>query len=148
MIKKENDYESIYTQLMDYQSKLHEQNLKRIRIGLKCVIFIPLLFMFLLFLTDSNKVIFLILWIASLFMISIYLIIVEYSDYNLQNKMNALTNSDAEAVPLLSADLENMEKKVRKTRDRISQALNAEDIPDNTDDAAATEAEKIREKET
>lgn len=148
MIKKENDYEAIYTQLMDYQSKLHEQNLKRIRIGLKCVIFIPLLFMFLLFLTDSNKVIFLILWIASLFMISIYLIIVEYSDYNLQNKMNALTNSDAEAVPLLSADLENMEKKVRKTRDRISQALNAEDIPDNTDDAAATEAEKIREKET
>lgn len=148
MKKKENDYESIYTQLMDYQSKLHEQNLKRIRIGLKCVIFIPLLFMFLLFLTDSNKVIFLILWIASLFMISIYLIIVEYSDYNLQNKMNALTNSDAEAVPLLSADLENMEKKVRKTRDRISQALNAEDIPDNTDDAAATEAEKIREKET
>lgn len=148
MIKKENDYEAIYTQLMDYQSKLHEQNLKRIRIGLKCVIFIPLLFMFLLFLTDSNKVIFLILWIASLFMISIYLIIVEYSDYNLQNKMNALTNSDAEAVPLLSADLENMEKKVRKTRDRISQALNAEDIHDNTDDAAATEAEKIREKET
>ena len=42
-----------------------------------------LYFLILLFWTDSNKVVFLILWIVSLFALATYLILVEYVDYNL-----------------------------------------------------------------
>ena len=39
-----------------------------------------------LFITDSSKIIFLVLWIASLFGIAIYLIGVEYVDYKSRKK--------------------------------------------------------------
>lgn len=81
----------IYGELADFQDKLHAQNLKRIHIGLLCVLIIPMIFLALMFITDSNKVIWLILWIVSLFAISAYLIVVEYGDYNLQHRINSIT---------------------------------------------------------
>ena len=80
----ERNYEEIFQKVLDYEQALHEKNRKRIKIGLKCIWIVPLCFLALLFLTGSNKVIFLILWIVSLFALSIYLIVVEYIDYNLQ----------------------------------------------------------------
>ena len=100
--KKINQNNSdIYGELVDFQDRLHAQNLKRIHIGLLCVLIIPMIFLALMFITDSNKVIWLILWIVSLFAISSYLIVVEYGDYNLQHRINSITGSDAEPVPLL-----------------------------------------------
>ena len=55
-----------------------------------------MIFLALMFITDSNKVIWLILWIVSLFAISSYLIVVEYGDYNLQHRINSITGSDAD----------------------------------------------------
>ena len=56
-----------------------------------------MIFLFLLFVTESSKVIFLILWIVSLFVIASYLIVVEYMDYNLQEKIKEFTgDEDAE----------------------------------------------------
>ena len=83
----ERDYEEIFQKVLDYEQTLHEKNRKRIKIGLKCIWIVPLFFLALLFLTGSNKVIFLILWIVSLFALSIYLIVVEYMDHNLQEKI-------------------------------------------------------------
>lgn len=83
----ERDYEEIFQKVLDYEQPLHEKNRKRIKIGLKCIWIVPLFFLALLFLTGSNKVIFLILWIVSLFALSIYLIVVEYMDHNLQEKI-------------------------------------------------------------
>ena len=75
--KKINQNNSdIYGELVDFQDRLHAQNLKRIHIGLLCVLIIPMIFLSLMFITDSNKVIWLILWIVSLFAISSYLIVV------------------------------------------------------------------------
>ena len=93
--KKINQNNSdIYGELVDFQDRLHAQNLKRIHIGLLCVLIIPMIFLSLMFITDSNKVIWLILWIVSLFAISSYLIVVEYGDYNLQHRINSITGSD------------------------------------------------------
>ena len=61
-----------------------EKNQKKIRWGIRCVILIPLVFLMLTFSMDSSKVVFLVLWIVSLFTISAYLIYVEYMDYTLQ----------------------------------------------------------------
>ena len=90
----ERDYEEIFQKVLDYEQTLHEKNRKRIKIGLKCIWIVPLFFLALLFLTGSNKVIFLILWIMSLFALSIYLIVVEYMDYNLQEKIMELKGEE------------------------------------------------------
>lgn len=83
-MKKKNNYQELYQEMKKQQEALHARNQKRIRIGIRCILVIPLLFLFLMFLTDSNKVIFLTLWIASLFLLAGYLIYVEYGDFQIQ----------------------------------------------------------------
>ena len=61
----EKDYEKMYDILAQYENEMHEKNQKKLRIGLRCIWIIPLIFLCLLFLTDTSKVVFLILWIAS-----------------------------------------------------------------------------------
>ena len=84
--KLENHYEMV----MDFEKKSHEKNQKRIRIGLRCLYIIPAIFLFLLMVMKSSKIIFLAFWIISLFILAVYLIVVEYMDYNLQNHINKL----------------------------------------------------------
>ena len=93
-MEKKEKYEQMYEMLMDYERKIHEKNQKRIKIGLKCILIIPLIFLILLFWTDSNKVVFLILWIVSLFGIAVYLLFVEYMDFYLQEKLNELDENE------------------------------------------------------
>ena len=79
----------MYDKLVGYEKTIHERNQKRIKIGLRCIYIIPLFFLVLLMIVpDSSKIIFLVLWIVSLFAIAVYLIGVEYVDYKLQEKMN------------------------------------------------------------
>ena len=76
--------QKMYDMVMDYEEMIHQQNQKRIKNGLRCIYIIPAVFLFLMFATGSSKVIFLVLWIVSLFVIAVYLIYVEYMDYTLQ----------------------------------------------------------------
>ena len=79
----------MYDKLVGYEKTIHEQNQKRIKIGLRCIYIIPLFFLVLLMIVpDSSKIIFLVLWIVSLFAIAVYLIGVEYVDYKLQENMS------------------------------------------------------------
>lgn len=121
-----NRYEEMYEKLVFYQQKVHESNQKKIRIGLKCIWIIPLIFLFLLFWTESNKVVFLILWIVSLFGIAVYLILVEYSDYNLQEKLSEITEEEREPEALLGQELEGMEENLKNVIRKIDDTLNAE----------------------
>lgn len=121
----ERDYEEIFQRVLDYEQALHEKNTKRIKIGLKCIWIIPLFFLALLFLTGSNKVIFLILWIVSLFAISIYLIVVEYMDYNLQEKIMELKGEKGEIRTVAPADFDRAAQILRQTKKMIGEGLNA-----------------------
>lgn len=95
-MEKKEKYEQMYEMLLDYEQKIHEKNQKRIKIGLKCILIIPLIFLVLLFWTNSNKVIFLILWIVSLFCIAVYLLSVEYMDFYLQEKLDEWNDNECE----------------------------------------------------
>lgn len=122
----EKDYEKMYDILAQYENEMHEKNQRRIRIGLRCIWLIPLVFLCLLFWTDSSKVVFLILWIASLFGIAIYLILVEYSDYKLQKKLGEISGQkDKEVQALLAPNLTGMEDKIRNVIEKIDSGLNA-----------------------
>ena len=72
-MEKKEDYEKLYDMLLGYEQEIHKKNQKRIRIGLRCLIIIPLIFLALLFWTESSKIVFLILWIVSLFLLAAYL---------------------------------------------------------------------------
>ncbi len=93
----ENDkYKKAYDMVVNYEEQMHRKNQKRISIGLKCILIIPLIFLALLFWTNSSKIIFLILWIVSLFVLAAYLITVEYMDYNLMERMAKLNGNEQE----------------------------------------------------
>lgn len=112
-------YKEIYDMIIEYEKKIHIKNEKRIKIGLRCIIIIPMIFLFLLFVTESSKVIFLILWIVSLFVIASYLIAVEYMDYNLQKKIKEFTgDEDAEFDGLLGDDLMQVHETLKRIKQR------------------------------
>nr|WP_308499544.1 hypothetical protein [uncultured Agathobacter sp.] len=108
----------MYDKLVGYEKTIHEQNQKRIKIGLRCIYIIPLFFLVLLMIVpDSSKIIFLVLWIVSLFAIAVYLIGVEYVDYKLQEKMNEIRGCDAQSVsPVLQ-----IEDRVQEIAERVEQ---------------------------
>ena len=54
-MEKKEKYEQMYEMLVTYERKIHEKNQKRISIGLKCIIIIPLIFLFLLFLNRAPE---------------------------------------------------------------------------------------------
>jgi len=119
-MEKKEKYEQMYEMLVTYERKIHEKNQKRISIGLKCII------MFLLFWTESNKVVFLILWIVSLFLLAAYLILVEYMDYNLQEKLSEINDEGTRVDSLIGLEIDNVPGNLRNVIQRIDDGLNSE----------------------
>lgn len=87
---EEERYNKLYIQLLDYVQGFHNASRKKIKKGLRSLLIVPLIFLILLFMTGSSKIVFLLLWIISMFSIGIYLITIEYVDYELQNKLKSL----------------------------------------------------------
>ena len=71
----------------------------------------------LMIVPDSSKIIFLVLWIVSLFAIAVYLIGVEYVDYKLQEKMNEISGCDAQSV----SPVVQIEDRVQEIAERVEQ---------------------------
>ena len=137
----ERNYEEIFQKVLDYEQALHEKNRKRIKIGLKCIWIVPL------FLTGSNKVIFLILWIVSLFALSIYLIVVEYMDYNLQEKIMELKGEEGDLKAVTPTDFDRAAQIIRETRKLIGEGLNSP-AETGTEEDPEDETEEENEDET
>lgn len=150
--KNEIKYEEIYDRFMDYQNKVHEANQKRIRLGLKVNIFFPLIFLTLCFLTDGSKLIFLILWIVSLFGIAFYLMYVEYSDDKLQRQMKAFGlggNGDMEdESSLISFGVENTETKALKHMENVDRSIEEkkQEVQNALIETKESVAEKFKER--
>ena len=118
--------ENLYEMVMDFEKKSHEKNQKRIRIGLRCLYIIPAIFLFLLMVMKSSKIIFLAFWIISLFILAVYLIVVEYMDYNLQNHINKLEGKKNGKVDSL-IEMDRFEKNVDRFEEKAGMIENAVD---------------------
>ena len=118
--------ENLYEMVMDFEKKSHEKNQKRIRIGLRCLYIIPAIFLFLLMVMKSSKIIFLALWIISLFILAVYLIVVEYMDYNLQNHVNKLEGKKNGKVDSL-IEMDRFEKNVDRFEEKAGMIEKAVD---------------------
>lgn len=114
-----NKYKKAYDMVMNYEEQIHQKNQKRISIGLKCILIIPLIFLALLFWTDSSKIIFLILWIVSLFVLAAYLITVEYMDYNLMERMAVLNGKEQQMEEYQLIGNEVLENRIQDVLEKI-----------------------------
>jgi len=134
--------------ILENEEQIHEDNQKRIKLGIKLVIIIPLVLMAIMFKMGSSKVVFLVLWIVSLFGISGYLIFVEYMDAQMQEKLKELgfKDEDAEIKNLFSDEL-IVEKVIENTvlpllEEKIEpERAQAEIVEDEEPDEPAESAE-------
>lgn len=108
----------IFNKMLDYYTESHRKNKKRIRVGMICMIVIPLIFLMLMFTMNSSKIVYLVFWIISLFALCTYLIAVEYMDYNLQERMKELgvtSHKKKEAIigpKVIGQDIENLKERI------------------------------------
>ena len=82
--------QELYEKFIELQQEVHIKNQKKIRVGLKINILLPLIFLVISFITDRSKLVFLVLWIVSLFGIAFYLLYVEYMDFKIQEQLKEL----------------------------------------------------------
>lgn len=115
-------YQRLFQQLVKEEEQLHTENQRRIRSGIRCLVLVPMLFLALLFLTEGEKVIFLVLWVVSLFLIAGYLIYVEYIDFQAQERLRRYTDQGhLQEERLIGADMEAFEETVTKLLSQIDE---------------------------
>lgn len=98
---RERDYQELYDRLLEEVSTLHRNNRRRIRVGMRMLLAVTLGLMLLMFLAEGNKVFTLMLWILSMFAVAAYLIAVEYADYELQKKLENITQMEQKSLGTL-----------------------------------------------
>ncbi len=99
--KNEDRYEGLYSQLLERGEQLHESNKRRIRRGLIALVVLPFILGFILWMTDSDKIVFLIIWVIIMFALSAYLISIEYLDNSIESTLQEVTDTEAEFDGLL-----------------------------------------------
>lgn len=146
---KERDYQELYDRLLEEVSTLHRNNRRRIRVGMRMLLAVTLGLMLLMFLAEGNKVFTLMLWILSMFAVAAYLIAVEYADYELQKKLENITQMEQKSlgtllelpelpkVPRMGLLLRHGAREEQETPETEATAAEAAPAPEET--AAAAE---------
>ena len=146
---KERDYQELYDRLLEEVSTLHRNNRRRIRVGMRMLLAVTLGLMLLIFLAEGNKVFTLMLWILSMFAVAAYLIAVEYADYELQKKLENITQMEQKSlgtllelpelpkVPRMGLLLRHGAREEQETPETEATAAEAASAPEET--AAAAE---------
>ena len=111
----------IKSRVLTFRDNAHAENVKKLKAGIKCIFTVPACFLILLFLTGSSKIIFLVLWIASLFIIAAYLIHVEYSDYKVQEMVNSLQDTEDNIDGLI--DINSIYTKVAAPKKKLDDII-------------------------
>lgn len=90
--KQDNRYRNLNNLVDNY----HEKNKKRLRTSGIVLILLPVILGLIRWLTDSDKVVFLMIWIFCMFAIAAYLISVEYLDETIRKRFGPDAAEDAE----------------------------------------------------
>lgn len=91
---RENSTDVLYGKLLMYAEQVHQNNKRRIKNGLISLIVIPFILVGILLLTDSSRIVFLIIWIACMFVVAAFLLYIAYSDWMLQATINELSRDE------------------------------------------------------
>lgn len=89
-VHKNLDLDVVLAEITAFAENMHTKNQHKKKVCLRCMMIIPLVFMVLMFTMDTAKVVYLLLWVISLFIFCAYLIIIDYIDDKLARKLNDL----------------------------------------------------------
>lgn len=144
---KDLQYEQLYEQLLSRGEALHKSNKKRIKNGLILLVLLPFILGFIIWVTNSSKIVFLLIWILFMFGISAYLISVEYIDESLSKTLTDVTDREAAFDRLLpKASGRELQERIRdRLAERIAARAAEEDARIN--EAAAKIESEIRAEE-
>lgn len=112
-MKKKSNTDKLYAKLLIFAEELHMGNKRRIRNGFISLAVLPVLLIIIRLLTDSSRVVFLLIWILTMFVAAAFLIFVAYVDRQLQDTLNELSESEKKEFDNL---LEIRGKSVAKPR--------------------------------
>ena len=101
MSKQDRHYEELYERLLERGEAMHANNKKRIRVGLVLLALLPAILIIIRLLTDSDRVVFLIIWVLSMFALCIYLISIEFIDDSLRKTLEEVTEREADFGELI-----------------------------------------------
>lgn len=123
---QDSRYEQLYAGVQARVKHIHERNKSRVRFGTIVLILLPLILGLVRWLTDSDKALFLLIWVLCMFAVSAYLIGVEYLDHSIRKSMEELTNEEdgfdsliGGNGPALQARKEMIGEKMRKPVEMI-----------------------------
>ena len=120
--KQDIRYEELYNRLLERGMALHENNKKRIRFGLIFLIVFTVLMILIRMITDSDRVVFMILWVVGMFAASIYLISVEYIDDSIRKTLEDVSEREAdfgELLPDSAAVRERVHSRIHEKQEEI-----------------------------
>jgi len=121
--KQGRHYEELYNRLLERGKLMHINNKKRIRIGLVLLALLPAILIIIRRLTDSDRVVFLIIWVLCMFAVSVYLIGIEYIDDSLQKTLEDVTQRDADFGELLPDSEELHDRIHERIRERAAELI-------------------------
>lgn len=121
----------MYQRLLGEMSDLRQGNRRRIRKGLWALVGVTVGLLALVFISQSSKVIFLLLWIVSMFGVAAYLIGVEYMDYQMQHKVGHIANMrDGELSEILTLPESSPKSRLAARLRREADALEGVETPE------------------
>lgn len=91
---KENSTDVLYGKLLVYAEQVHQANKRRLRNGLISLLVIPAILTIAMLITGSSRIVFLLIWLACMFIVAAFLIFIAYSDWQLQATINDLSRDE------------------------------------------------------
>ena len=120
MDKQDRHYEELYNRLLERGETMHMNNKKRIRVGLVVLALLPVILIFIRWATDSDRIVFLIIWVLCMFAACIYLVSIEFIDDRLQKTLEEVTEREADMGTLIMGT-EQLGEKIVERHERIQE---------------------------
>lgn len=137
----EDKYFQLYNRLLEEVAALHKSNQRRIRIGMRALLVVTVGLMVLMFLSNGNRVITLMLWIFSMFTLAAYLIAVEYADDELTKRLQEIMEmeQDLDLTPLTALPPKRPSRLAQRIRKTMEEKQSVEEESTSETEESAEE---------
>jgi hypothetical protein len=122
--RQDSRYEELYQQLLERGLDMHVHNKRRIGNGMILLLLLPVILGVILWVTGSDKIVFLIIWVLCMFALSIYLITIEYIDDSVEKTLEEVTDREAD-FGVLFPGTEQLGERISERREMIRGKIEA-----------------------
>lgn len=132
-------YQALRHELESNAWQLHHRNKQRIKAGIISLLVLPFVLCFVRWVTESDKIVFMLIWILLMFILCSYLIGVGYMDDWLQKILGEMTGEE-ESFDSLLADPDEVKAEMKeKLRERIEARAKGAPVGESQNAAAVSQ---------